>query len=74
MDGPVELSYCVKSDTEKQMPYDNCLYVESKKGTNELVVNKTEVESQMQKTGLWLPGDKGGGGSKMGETVIDTYT
>ena len=32
------------------------LYVESKKGTNELSY-KTEVESQMQKTNLWLPGD-----------------
>ena len=34
------------------------LYVESKKrGTNELIY-RTKVESQMQKTNLWLPGDK----------------
>ena len=43
-----------------------------KTGTNELSY-KTEVESQMQETGLWLPGDKGGGGIN-GETVIDIYT
>ena len=30
-----------------------------KKGTNELI-SKTEVESWIQKTNLWLPGDKGG--------------
>ena len=28
-----------------------------KKGTNELTY-KTEVESQMQETNLWLPGDR----------------
>ena len=39
-----------------------CLYVESKeKGTNELTY-KTEIESWMQKTNLWLPGDKWGQG------------
>ena len=35
-----------------------CSYVESKKkGTNELIY-KTEIESQMQKTNLWLPGGR----------------
>ena len=38
----LEIVYFVKSDTEKQMSYDNCLYVESKKSTNELSY-KTEV-------------------------------
>lgn len=32
-----------------------------KTGTNEFTY-KTEVEAQMQKTHLWLPGDKGRGG------------
>ena len=31
-----------------------------KKGTNKLIY-KREVESQMNKTNLWLPGDKGMG-------------
>ena len=37
-----------------------------KKGTNELIY-KTEVESQMQKTNLWLPGDKVEGRGKLGD-------
>ena len=28
---------------------------------------KQEVESQMQKTNLWLPGDKGEGRDKLGD-------
>ena len=32
-----------------------------KNGTNELIY-KTEIDSQMQKTNLWLPGVKGGRG------------
>ena len=43
-----------------------------KKGTNELIY-KTEIELQMQKTNLWLPGDKGGGGINW-EIGIDVYT
>ena len=43
-----------------------------KKGTNELIY-KIEVESQMQKTNLWLPGNKGWGGINW-ETGIDLYT
>ena len=35
-----------------------------KNGTNELIY-KTETESQMQKTNLWLPGD--GGRDKLGD-------
>ena len=56
----LEIVYFVKSDTEKQMSYDNCLYVESKKSTNELSY-KTEVESQMQKTNYGYQGIKEGG-------------
>ena len=32
--------------------------IQKKKGTNKPIYN-TEVESQMQKTNLWLPRDKG---------------
>ena len=38
-----------------------------KNGTNELIY-KTEIESQMQKTNLWLPGGKPGmGRDKLGD-------
>ena len=40
-------------------------------GTNELIY-KTEIELQMQKTNLHLPGCKGGGINW--ENVIDIYT
>ena len=43
-----------------------------KNGTNELIY-KTELESPMQKTNLWLPGDKAGGGINW-ETGTDIYT
>ena len=49
----------VKSDTEIQISYDIAyMWNLKKKGTNELIY-KTEVELQMQKTNLWLPGDGG---------------
>ena len=35
-----------------------------KNGTNEFIY-KTEIESQMQKTNLWLPRVKGSGGNKL---------
>ena len=42
------------------------LIVESKKSdTNELIY-KTEIDSQTQKTNLWLPKEKGGGRDKLG--------
>ena len=49
-----------------------------KNGTNELIY-KTEIESQMQKTDLWLPGWEvvggGGGGCVMNwEIRIDIFT
>ena len=43
-----------------------------KNDTNELIY-KTEIESQMQKTNLWLPGGKHGGGINW-EIGIDIYT
>ena len=49
-----------------------CLYLESKKnGTNEPIY-KTEIESQIQKTNLWLPRERGGGMNW--ETGVDIYT
>ena len=51
-----------KSDRNKcQIPYDITHMQNLKYDTNELIY-KTEVESQMQKTNSWLPGDKGGDG------------
>ena len=43
-----------------------------KNGTNEPIY-KTEIESQMQKTNLWLPGVKGRRGINW-ETGSDIYT
>ena len=43
-----------------------------KNGTNELIY-KTEIESQIQKTNLWLPGGEGGGEINW-EIGIDIYT
>ena len=43
-----------------------------KKGTNELI-HKTEVELQMQKINLWLPGDKEGK-DKLGNWDQDIHT
>ena len=48
------------------------LTCESKKGTNEPIY-KTEIESQMQKTNLWLPRGKVGRRINW-EIVIDIYT
>ena len=43
--------------------------------TNELI-DKTETDSQTQKTKLWLPGGKGGGGDRLGvwEGQVHTTT
>ena len=60
--------------TERQISYDVAYMWNLKKkgGTNEFIY-KTEVESWMQETNLWLPGDKGGGGINW-EIVTDIYT
>ena len=49
------------SQTQKDKYCMISLICEIKKGTNELIY-KTEVDTQMQKTNLWLPGDKRKGG------------
>ena len=59
------------SQTEKDK-YDIAYMWNLKKGTNELIY-KTEIESEMQKTKLWLPGQKGRGGIHW-EIGIDIYT
>ena len=43
------------------------------KGTNELIY-KTEAESRMEKTNLWLPGIMGVGGGINWEIGTDIYT
>ena len=60
------------SDTGRQISYD-ITYMQNlkKKGTNELIY-KTDVESQMYKTNLWLPGDGVGGINR--EIGTDIYT
>ena len=40
------------------------LYVESKNNTNKLI-QKTETDSQTQKTNLWLPEEEGEGTDKL---------
>ena len=50
-----------KSDRETQISCDITYVVESKtKGTNQLSY-KIEIELQMEKIDLWLPGSKGEG-------------
>ena len=39
----------------------------SKKNVTDEPIYKTEIESQMQKTNLWLPGGKGGRRDKLGD-------
>ena len=46
--------------------------LKKKNGANELIY-KTEIESQMQKTNVWLPGAGGGKGINW-EIGIDIYT
>ena len=52
----------IKSDRERQMPYDITYMCNQKKknDTNELIY-ETEIDSQMWKTDLWLPKRKSGG-------------
>ena len=58
--------------TEKDKYHDMIYMWNLKSDANELIY-KTEIESQMQKTNLWLPGGKGGGGINW-EIGIDIYT
>ena len=49
----------VKSDRERQIPYITYMW-KLKNSTNELTY-KTEIDSQTQKTNLWLPKGMGAG-------------
>lgn len=46
---------CSKSDRERQTPYDTTYPRNLKCDTNELIC-ETEMNSQTQRAGLWLPG------------------
>ena len=46
------------SQTERQISYDVAYMWNLKNGTNEPIY-KREIESQMQKTNLWLLGERG---------------
>ena len=50
-----------ESETERQIPYDATYIQDLKYDANELIY-KTETDSQTQKTNLWLPQEKRGGG------------
>ena len=74
MDGPRDShTERSKSDSERQMTY--CLYAESlkKMRVQMKLFTKTEVESEMEKPNLWLPGDKGRRG-KLGRLGLTIYT
>ena len=60
------------SQTEKDKYHKILLICGIKKNTNEPIY-KTEMESQMQKTNLWLPGGKWGRREKNWEIGIDMY-
>ena len=61
LDGSImDLESEVKSDREKQIPYDiTSMWNLKKNDTNERIY-KTEEDSQTQKTNSWLPKGKGG--------------
>ena len=50
-----------ESERERQIPYDATYIWDLKSDANELIY-KTETDSQTQKTNLWLPQEKRGGG------------
>ena len=57
---------------QRQMSYNTTYMWDLKKNTNQIIY-KTEIESQMQKTNLWLP--KGSGKERINwEIGMDIYT
>ena len=46
--------------------YSALIYVESKKNDTNKLILKTEIDSQTQKTNVWLPQGKEGGRDKLG--------
>ena len=66
MDEPIDCHMSEVSQTEKYKYHMISLICGIlKNGTYELIY-KTEIESQIQKTNLWLPGGKGGGRDELG--------
>ena len=62
----------VSQTRERQISYDIAYMWNLKQDRNELIY-KTEIDSQAQKTNLWLPKGKGGGGINQ-EFGINIYT
>ena len=57
----------MKLDRERQISYDiTYMWNLKKNGTNELIY-KTEIESQIQETNLWLLKEKGEGRDELGD-------
>ena len=54
MDQEIIIPSEVKSERERQIPYDITYMWDLKYDTNELIYN-TEPDSQTQRTNLWLP-------------------
>ena len=76
VDGPRDChtEVCEVSQTEKDTYHMISLICGiQKNGTNEPIY-KTEIESQMQKTNLWFPREKGSVGGINWEIGIDIYT
>ena len=62
MDGPRDYhTKWSKPERERQIPYDIIYMWNLKYDTNEHIY-KTETDSLTQRTNLWLPKGKGGGG------------
>ena len=60
MDLEIIILSAIKSERERQIPYDIAYLWNLKYDTNEFIY-KTEIDSQIQKTNLQLPKGKGGG-------------
>ena len=56
-----DLEIVILNEVSQRLTYVTACMWNLKKGTNELIY-KTEVESQTQKTNLWLPGREVGKG------------
>ena len=59
----LEIIILSKSERERQIPYDITYMWNLKYDTNELIY-ETETDLQIERTDLWLPRGRGGGGGK----------
>ena len=69
----LEIITLSKSKKKRQISYSITYMWNLKNNTNEFIY-KTEIDSQKQKTNLWLPKEKGGGGGINQEFGINIYT